>query len=43
MNEQQERLQQIASAFGDSDIKIFVGRDKVYPDKTVSEVKGAAA
>ena len=39
MNEQQERLLQIASAFGDSDIKIFVGRDKVYPDKTVSEDK----
>ena len=39
MNEQQERLQQIASAFGESDIKIFIGRDKVYPDKPVSEAR----
>ncbi len=37
MANQQERLQKIASAFGDSDINIFYKRDKVYPDKSVSE------
>lgn len=39
MPEPQERLKQIASAFGASDIKIFIGRDKVFPDKPVSEAK----
>jgi hypothetical protein len=39
MPEPQERMQQIASAFGASDIKIFIGRDKVFPDKPVSEAK----
>lgn len=39
MTEAQEKMQQIASTFGDSDIKIFVGRDKVFPDKPVSEAK----
>ena len=39
MAQEQERLQQIASTFGDSDIKMFVGRDKVFPDKPVSETK----
>ena len=37
--EPQERLEKIAAQFGDSDIKIFVGRDKVYPDKFVSDAK----
>jgi hypothetical protein len=39
MTEPQERLQQIASTFGDSDIKILVGRDLIYPGKPVSEAK----
>lgn len=39
MAQEQERLQQIASTFGDSDIKMFVGRDKVFPDKSVSDAK----
>ncbi|NJM75594.1 MAG: hypothetical protein HC852_07215, partial [Acaryochloridaceae cyanobacterium RU_4_10] len=39
MAEQQERMQKIASTFGESDIKMFVGRDKVFPDKLVSEAK----
>ena len=33
----EERLQAIASEFGASDIKIFYKRDRVYPDKPVSE------
>lgn len=37
MADPQERLQKIASTFGDSDINIFYKRDKVYPDKAVSE------
>jgi hypothetical protein len=39
MAQEQERLQQIASTFGASDIKIFVGRDKVFPDQSVSDAK----
>ena len=37
MADQNERLQKIASIFGDSDISIYYKRDKVYPDKPVSE------
>jgi hypothetical protein len=37
MADPQERLQKIASVFGDSDISIFYKRDKVYPDRPVSE------
>jgi hypothetical protein len=39
MTEPQERLQQIASTFGGSDIKIFIGRDLIHPGKPVSEAK----
>ena len=32
-----KRLNEIASEFGDKkDISIFVGSDKIYPDKTIS-------
>jgi predicted nucleic acid-binding Zn-ribbon protein len=37
MADPQERLQKIASKFGDSEISIFYKRDKVYPDKSVSQ------
>jgi hypothetical protein len=39
MTEPQERLQEIAAAFGGPDIKIFVGRDLIHPGKIVSEAK----